>query len=118
MAKELTILPSLRKSFNCPAILCKQQASAPYVAAHPTTTRICPSRRALGARPRNRVLLKPGACPSANGSETSEESPVYFCERSTAGHGRCPQAPSESPLAFTFLGSCICLFFMLGKKLI
>lgn len=33
MAKELTILPSLRKSFNCTAIPSKQQASAPYVAA-------------------------------------------------------------------------------------
>lgn len=28
MAKELTILPTLKKSFNCPAILPKQQASA------------------------------------------------------------------------------------------
>lgn len=33
MAKELTILPRLKKSFNCTAILSKQQASAPYVAA-------------------------------------------------------------------------------------
>lgn len=48
MAKELTILPSLKKSFNCTAVLSKQQASTPYVAAHPPTTRIGPSRQALG----------------------------------------------------------------------
>lgn len=90
MAKELAILPSLRKPFNFTAVLCKQQASAPYVAAHPTTTRICPSRRALGPRPRNSVLLKLGVCPSANCTEISKESAVYFCKRSTAGHWRCP----------------------------
>lgn len=59
MAKELTILPSLKKSFNCCVIFSKQQASTPHVATHPTTTQICPSHK-FGTRPHNSVVLKPG----------------------------------------------------------
>ena len=63
MAKELTILPSLKKSFNCTAVLSKQQASESHVAAPPTPRRLHPSRKALGTQTHSHVLLKPGTHP-------------------------------------------------------
>lgn len=60
MAKELTILPSLKKSFNCTAVLSKQQASESHVAAPPTPRQLRPSRKALGTQTHSHVLLKPG----------------------------------------------------------
>lgn len=82
MAKELTILPSLEKSFNCTTILSKQQASALHVATHPTQMQICPSRKALGTWPHKGILLKP----PTNFSEINKVSSVYLCKRPATEH--------------------------------